>query len=77
MHLLLPFQASLNGYSKDKSRKMAEKRQIKPFFSIFFAWNYFGNFKKPVNYKKCMGTVELHLVLPFWASLMKYFTFKS
>ena len=36
MHLLLPFQASLNVYSKDKSRKIAEKRQIKRFLAFFW-----------------------------------------
>ena len=35
MHLLLPFQASLDEYLKDKSKKMTEKRQIKPFFALF------------------------------------------
>ena len=51
MHLLLPFQASLNGYSKDKSRKMAEKRQIKPFLAFFFVWNCSSNFEKMVTVK--------------------------
>ena len=35
MHLLLPFPASLDGYLKEKSKKMAEKRQIKPFLAFF------------------------------------------
>ena len=77
MHLLLPFPASLDGYLKDKSKKMAEKRQIKLFLAFFFAWNCSSNFKKLVNYKKSVGTVELHMVSPFLASLIKYLTFKN
>ena len=52
-------------------------RVLSSFSAFFFVLNCSSYFKKPVNYKKCVGTVGLHVVLTFLAILMKYLSLKS
>ena len=71
------FKLVLVNKLKIRAKKIAEKQQIKPFLTFFFGWNYSSFFKNPVNYKKCVGTVELYMVSLFLASLMKYLSLIS